>query len=82
MSHDSPPDPVSPGPSEEDPAAPAKRPWWTYAVPYPGRIPSLDRHQWRVLGLLAVAELFDHYDMGILSFTLCTFATSFSQTAQ
>ncbi len=70
MSHDSPPDPVSPGPSEEDPAAPAKRPWWTYAVPYPGRIPSLDRHQWRVLGLLAVAELFDHYDMAILSFGL------------
>jgi MFS family permease len=49
---------------------PVKRPWWTYAVPYLGRVPNLDRHQWRVLGLLAVAELFDHYDMGILGFGL------------
>jgi MFS family permease len=47
-----------------------KRPWWTYAVLYPGRVPSLDPRQWRVLGLLAVAELFDHYDVGILSFGL------------
>jgi MFS family permease len=72
MSHDPlevPPDPVPPNPAG-DPGLPAKRPWWSYVVPYPGKVPNLRQNQWRVLGLLSVAELFDHYDMAILGFGL------------
>ncbi len=47
-----------------------RRPWWTRAVPYPGRVPDLPPRQWRVLGLLAAAELFDQYDVGILGLAL------------
>ena len=46
------------------------RPWWTYAVPYPGAMPDLSRKQWSIMGLLAAAELFDHYDVGIMSLAL------------
>ena len=46
------------------------RPWWTYAVPYFGRVPDLAPAQWRTLGLLGAAELFDHYDLGILGLAL------------
>jgi MFS family permease len=63
------PDPIPPGPAE-GPGLPSKRPWWTYIIPYPGRAPQLGRHQWRVLGMLSVSELFDHYDMAILGFGL------------
>ncbi len=48
----------------------ARRPWWTWAVPYPGKVPDLDPRQWRVLGLLAAAELFDNYDLGLMSLAL------------
>ncbi|MCP5059603.1 MAG: MFS transporter [bacterium] len=46
------------------------RPWWTYAVPYVGRIPDLKPCQWHVLGLLSVAELFDNYDIGLIGLAL------------
>lgn len=46
------------------------RPWWTYAIPYVGRVPNLKPRQWHVLGLLSVAELFDSYDVGLLSLAL------------
>ena len=46
------------------------RPWWTYAVPYPGAMPDLSRKQWSIMGLLAAAELFDHYDVGIMGLAL------------
>ena len=46
------------------------RPWWTFAVPYPGKMPSLTRKQWSVMGMLAAAELFDHYDVAILGLAL------------
>jgi len=36
----------------------------------PGAAPKLGRKQWSVLGLLSVAELFDHYDVGIMSMAL------------
>ena len=46
------------------------RPWWTFAVPYPGAMPNLSRKQWGIMGLLAAAELFDHYDAGIMGLAL------------
>ena len=39
-------------------------------LPWIGPAPALTRRQWRVLGLLATAELFDHYDLGILTLAL------------
>ena len=47
-----------------------KRPWWTYLIPYPGKVPKLSEKQWSVLGLLSLAELFDHYDIGLLGMAL------------
>ncbi len=55
-------------PSAADP--PPKRPWWTYAIPYPGPYPRLGKKQWSVLGLLGAAELFDHYDIAVLGLAL------------
>lgn len=46
------------------------RPWWTYLIPYPGKVPKLTEKQWSVLGLLSLAELFDHYDVGIMGLAL------------
>jgi MFS family permease len=46
------------------------RPRWTYVLPWVGKTPPLTRRQWRVLGLLGTAELFDHYDLGILTLAL------------
>jgi MFS family permease len=46
------------------------RPRWTYVLPWIGKTPPLTRRQWRVLGLLGTAELFDHYDLGILTLAL------------
>ena len=39
-------------------------------MPYPGRVPELSAKQWRLLGLLVVAELFEHNDLGLLSLAL------------
>ncbi len=62
-------------PRSEPPEAPpeeagARRPWWSYLVPYFGKTPELTRSQWRIMGLLVVAELFEHYDVGLLSMAL------------
>ena len=46
------------------------RPGWTRVLPWIGKTPPLTRRQWRVLGLLGTAELFDHYDLGILTLAL------------
>ncbi len=46
------------------------RPWWTYLIPYPGKVPKLSEKQWSVLGLLSLAEFFDHYDIGIMGLAL------------
>ncbi len=48
----------------------AGRPWWTWVVPYAGQVPALSEKQWSVLGLLALAELFDQYDVGLLGLAL------------
>ena len=47
-----------------------KRPGWTRVLPWIGKTPALTRRQWRVLGLLGTAELFDHYDLGLLTLAL------------
>jgi len=46
------------------------RPRWMYVLPWVGRAPELTRRQLRVLRLLGTAELFDHYDIGILTLAL------------
>jgi len=48
----------------------ARRPWWTFAIPYAGNVPSLTHKQWSVLGLLALAELFEQYDAGLMGLAL------------
>lgn len=60
MSHAPPP------PDDERVLAPR----WTRVVPWPARMPALERRQWRVLGLLGAAEFVDHYDVGLLSILL------------
>lgn len=47
-----------------------KAPRWTRIVPWPARMPALERRQWKVLGLLGAAEFVDHYDVGLLSILL------------
>jgi MFS family permease len=51
------------------------RPWWTYALPYAGKVPDLTPRQWSVMGLLGAAEFFDHYDMGIMGLALSQIQT-------
>ena len=57
-------------PPESGDAIRERRPWWTWAIPYAGKVPKLTNDQWRVLGLLALAELFDQYDVGIMGLAL------------
>ncbi len=52
------------------------RPRWTFALPYPGRMPQLSYHQWNVLGLLSVAGMFDAYDVGIMGLAISEIQTS------
>ncbi len=70
MSSASPPPPTSPDDSGGGETRLLKRPWWTWAVPYPGPTPRLPARQWRLLGLLVIAELFEHFDIGLLSLAL------------
>ena len=57
-----------PAPAEVDDRAYVPR-WLRYA-PFLGRPPALTRRQWRVLGLVAAASLFDQYDLGLFSLAL------------
>lgn len=52
------------------------RPWWTYAIPYAGKVPDLTTRQWSVMGLLGAAEFFDHYDIGIMGLALSQIQSS------
>lgn len=54
----------------DSPSAKPFRPWWTYAIPYAGKVPDLTTRQWSVMGLLGAAEFFDHYDIGIMGLAL------------
>ncbi len=46
------------------------RPRWLRLTPFLGRPPALTRHQWRVLGLVGTASLFETYDLALFSLTL------------
>ena len=46
------------------------RPRWLIAAPFLGRAPDLTRRQWRVLGLVSIASLFDQYDVALFSLAL------------
>jgi putative MFS transporter len=46
------------------------RPWWSYAIPYAGKVPALRQSQWSLLGLLALAEFFEQYDVGLMGLAL------------
>ena len=46
------------------------RPKWLIAAPFLGPVPPLTRHQWRIMGLLGVACIFDQYDLHLFSLAL------------
>ena len=46
------------------------RPPWLVAVPFLGTPPNLTRRQWRVMGLIAIATIFDQYDLMLFSLAL------------
>ncbi|MDE0886172.1 MAG: MFS transporter [Myxococcota bacterium] len=46
------------------------RPRWLRAAPFLGRAPALTRRQWRILGLVAIVNLFDQYDLGLFGLAL------------
>lgn len=48
----------------------AGRPWWTFIIPYAGRVPRLRERQWGLLGLLALAEFFEQYDVSLMGLAL------------
>lgn len=49
---------------------PTRTPRWYRAAPFLGSPPALTSRQWRVLGLLATAGLFDQYDLYLFSLAL------------
>lgn len=62
---------ASPPPSGDSPDAVREgRPWWTYAIPYAGKVPKLANRQWNLLGLLALAEFFEQYDVSLMGLAL------------
>ena len=54
-------------PAEEEDRSP---PRWLLLAPFLGRPPALTRHQWRILGLLGIASIFDQYDLQLFSLAL------------
>jgi MFS family permease len=61
----------TPPPNETPPEADASyRPAWFRATPFLGRPPELTRHQWRLLGLVAIVSLFEQYDLYLFSLNL------------
>ncbi len=46
------------------------RPWWTFIIPYAGKVPALKQRQWSLLGLLALAEFFEQYDVSLMGLAL------------
>ncbi len=57
----------APGPPGEDRSW---QPAWLKLAPFLGRPPALTRHQWRVMGLIAVVNIFDQYDLMLFSLAL------------
>jgi MFS family permease len=60
--------PGTPAPGEADDRTYVPR--WLRLAPFLGRPPALTRRQWRVLGLVAAASIFDQYDLGLFSLAL------------
>ena len=56
--------------SSDSPGATRTAPRWTQWTPYLGKPPALTDRQWRVMGLVSVAVLFDQYDLSLLSLAL------------
>ena len=46
------------------------QPCWLYFVPFLRPVPILSRRQWHILGLIAIASVFDRYDLAILQLAL------------
>jgi len=46
------------------------RPGWLKAAPFLGRAPALTRRQWQVIGLIAIVNLFDQYDLQLFGLAL------------
>ncbi len=48
----------------------SERPRWVAAVPFLAGAPALTARQWRVLGLVSLASLFDQYDISLFGMAL------------
>jgi putative MFS transporter len=59
-----------PRPEDENDASAPYRPGWFRLTPFLGRPPELTRHQWSVLGLVAIVSLFEQYDLYLFSLNL------------
>jgi putative MFS transporter len=46
------------------------QPRWLLLTPFLGKPPPLTRHQWRVMGLIAIVNIFDQYDLMLFSMAL------------
>lgn len=59
-----------------------KWPWWVWLVPFlfALKLPKLNQHQWRVLGLIGFASLFDRYDGAVLQLALPQIQTNLGIT--
>ena len=56
------------------------QPYWLYWVPFLRPVPRLSRRQWHILGLVAIASVFDRYDLAILQLALPQIQTSLGIT--
>nr|MCS5637786.1 hypothetical protein [Myxococcota bacterium] len=61
-------EPQGPAPADEDDRS--YKPGWLKAAPFLGRAPALTRRQWQVIGLIAVVNLFDQYDLQLFGLAL------------
>ena len=59
---------LTPSPEDEDDRS--WQPRWLVLPPFLGKPPPLTRHQWRIIGLIAVVNIFDQYDLMLFSLAL------------
>ena len=59
---------LTPSPEDEDDRS--WQPRWLVLTPFLGKPPPLTRHQWRIIGLIAVVNIFDQYDLMLFSLAL------------
>ena len=60
--------PLDPSPTSDDDRT--YRPGWLRYAPFLGRAPALTRRQWRLMGLIALVNLFDQYDLQLFGLAL------------